>query len=126
MSDENIIYTEFDFTLPKGLVDSQGGVHRQGVMRLATAKDEMFVQKDRRVRDEPAYGALIMLSRVITRLGGLNSLNPELLENLFTLDLAYLRDFYNRINGEGNIFFPVQCPECNHQFQVEMALSGES
>lgn len=126
MSSENISYIEFDFTLPRGLVDLQGGVHRQGAMRLATAKDEIYVQKDRRIRDNAGYGVLVMLSRVITRLGSLSSVTPELLEGLFTRDLAYLREFYNRINQDGDAYIPVQCPNCSSQFEVELSLSGES
>jgi hypothetical protein len=118
--------TEFNFILPRGLVDAQGNIHRQGVMRLATAKDEIAVQKDRRVQIEPAYGVLVMLSQVITRLGSLSSITPELLENLFTFDLSYLREFYNRINQEGTAYIPVECPQCSSQFSVELSLSGES
>ncbi|MFE1745585.1 phage tail assembly protein [Coleofasciculus sp. H7-2] len=119
------IQTEFEFVLPRGLVDAQGGVHRQGVMRLATAKDEMYVQKDRGVQDNPAYGVLVMLSRVITCIGTLTEVTPALLEGLFSRDLAYLREFYNRINQEGDAYIPVECPKCNSQFQVELSLSGE-
>lgn len=126
MGSDHPIRTEFNFILPRGLVDSQGGIHRQGVMRLSTAKDEMVVQKDSRVQQDSAYGVLVMLSRVITRLGSLSSVSPELLENLFTLDLAYLREFYNRINQQGNALIPVQCPQCSSQFGVELSLSGES
>ena len=86
MGSENPLNTEFNFILPRGLVDEQGAIHRQGSMRLATAKDEIFVQKDRRVQNDPGYGVLVMLSRVITRLGNLSSVTPELLENLFTRD----------------------------------------
>jgi hypothetical protein len=125
MNGENPLDTEFDFILPRGLIDEEGGVHRQGVMRLATAKDELSVQKDRRVKDDPAYGVLVMLSRVITRLGSLSAITPELLEGLFTLDLAYLREFYNRLNQQGDVYIPVECPQCSSQFTVELALSGE-
>ncbi|GAB1543823.1 phage tail assembly protein [Scytonema sp. NUACC21] len=118
--------TEFNFILPKGLVDVEGNIHRQGVMRLATAKDEMAVRKDRRVQQEPVYGVLVMLSRVITHFGDLPSVTPEILENLFTRDLAYLREFYNRINQQGVAEIPVQCPKCNYDFNVELVLSGES
>ena len=95
-------------------------------MRLATARDEIVVQKDRRSRDNPAYGVLVTLSQVITRLGNLAPVTPELLENLFTRDLAYLREFYNRINQEGEACLSVQCPQCSSRFKVELALSGES
>lgn len=126
MGSENSLHTEFDFILPGGLIDGQGGLHRQGVMRLATAKDEISVQKDRRVKDDPAYGVLVMLSRVITRLGSLSSVTPEVLEGLFTRDLAYLREFYNRLNQQGDAYIPVECPQCSTQFSVELSLSGES
>ncbi len=125
MSGEISLDTEFDFVLPRGLVDRRGEVHREGTMRLATAFDEISVQKDRRVQKDPAYGVLVMLSRTIARLGTLSEVPPELLENLFTRDLAYLREFYNRINQEGDAAIPVHCPQCNNEFQVELSLSGE-
>lgn len=126
MPSEDTLRTEFNFILPKGLVDDRGQVHRQGVMRLATAKDEICVQKDRRVQDNPGYGVLVMLSQTITSLGELSSVTPDLLEGLFTQDLAYLREFYNRINQQGSAYILVQCPKCSSDFRVEMALSGES
>jgi len=117
--------TTFDFELPRGLIDADGNVHRQGVMRLATAKDEIAVQKNRQAIAMPAYGTLVLLSCVIVRLGDLPSVTPEHLENLFSLDLAYLREFYNRINQQGEASIPVQCPLCQGEFDVELALSGE-
>jgi hypothetical protein len=122
----NELHTKFKFVLPKGLVDNQGRIHRQGVMRLTTAKDEISVQKDPLVRDNPAYGVLVMLSRTIITLGELSMITPELLEELFTLDLAYLREFYNRINQQETASILVQCPKCNNQFNTEFTLSGES
>ncbi|MEL7038217.1 MAG: phage tail assembly protein [Cyanobacteria bacterium J06592_8] len=126
MTSSNLPPTEFNFTLPKGLIDDQGQVHRQGVMRLATAKDEIFVQKNPRAQAEQVYSVLVRLSRVITHLGTLSSVTPEILENLFTLDLAYLREFYNRINQQNHAYFVVKCPQCNDEFRVNLALSGES
>jgi hypothetical protein len=120
------IHTEFDFILPKGLLDAEGNLHRQGVMRLATAKDEIIVQKNRAAQDNTVYAAIAMLSRVIIRLGSLTEITPNLLENLFTRDLAYLREFYNQINQQGDAHIPVQCPQCNSNFQVELVLAGES
>jgi hypothetical protein len=118
--------TEFEFTLPKGLIDPQGNVHRQGMMRLSTARDELEIQKDPKVKEINAYGVLIRLSQVITQLGNLSGISPALLENLFILDLAYLREFYNRINQNNDPLIPVQCPKCNHQFKTQLSLSGES
>ncbi|MBD2449287.1 phage tail assembly protein [Nostoc sp. FACHB-152] len=123
---QDYLWTEFDFTLPRGLIDSQNHVHRHGKMRLATAKDEILVQKERQVQETPGYGALVMLSRVITRLGSLNSVSPNLLEGLLLHDIAYLREFYNRINQQGNTHIPTLCPHCNTQFSVELTLAGES
>lgn len=116
---------EFDFLLPRGLVDAQGMVHRQGVMRLATARDELSVQNDRRVLNNPGYSSLVMLARVITRLGSLADITPEQLENLFTLDIAYLREFYDRINQQGTAQVVVQCPKCTSEFMMELAFLGE-
>jgi hypothetical protein len=94
-------------------------------MRLATAKDEILIAKDARAQESEAYGELILLSRVITRLGGITEIVPDLLENLFTLDLSYLREFYNRINQQGTTQIAVDCPVCKNQFMTELALSGE-
>ena len=118
--------TEFNFTLPRGLIDSQDRVHRHGVMRLATAKDELWVQQERKVQDNPAYGTLIMLSRVISRLGSLNSVTPEQLEELVLRDISYLREFYNRINQQSNTYVPAHCPHCDTQFNARLELAGES
>jgi hypothetical protein len=126
MNNEPIFNTEFEFTLPRGLIDAQGVIHKRGTMRLATAKDEIYVQKDRRTQANSDYGVLVLLARVITRLDNLPSITPELLENLFSLDLAYLREFFNRINQQEDANIPVQCPSCNSHFKVELALSGES
>ncbi|MBW4700065.1 MAG: phage tail assembly protein [Aphanocapsa lilacina HA4352-LM1] len=117
--------SEFAFTLPRGLLGEGGELHRQGTMRLATARDEMAVQKDSRVQANPAYGVLVMLSRVIVRLGTLAAITPEALESLFTRDIAYLRELYNRLNQQGNVHIPAQCPQCSSRFAVELALSGE-
>jgi hypothetical protein len=121
-----MLTTEFEFTLPRGLMDANGDIHRYGVMRLATAKDEIAVQKDRRAQQSEAYGILIMFSQVITKLGTISSITPEVLENLFSRDLGYLREFYNRINQQGNAEIAVCCPNCNNKFGAELVLSGES
>lgn len=125
MTDGSTLITRFNFTLPKGLVDEHGKVHRDGVMRLATAKDEIQVQNDQRVQNSAAYGVLVMLAQVISQLGELSEVTPEQLENLFTLDIAYLREFYDRINQKGSARIQVQCPTCSTEFKAELALSGE-
>lgn len=126
MSRKDILCTEFAFTLPRGLLDDQNRVHRHGSMRLASAKDEIYVQKQRLIKDNPAYDVLLMLSQVITRLGSLNSISPNLLERLVLQDIAYLREFFNRVNQQGSVHIPTQCPHCNAEFAVELDLAGES
>jgi hypothetical protein len=113
--------TEFPFLLPRGYVDSSGVVHREGVMRLATAKDEIIPQRDPRVRENESYLTVLLLSRVITRLGRLQEVNPGVVENMFASDLAFLQDLYRRINQEGTSEAAVTCPSCQHEFTIEMA-----
>ena len=117
--------TEFSFNLPHGLPTPNNTVYHQGMMRLATARDEITVQNDLRVKQNPAYAVLIYLSLVITKLGDLSSVTPQLLENLSVLDLAYLREFYNRINQHKQAHISLQCPHCQQQLAVELALAGE-
>ena len=119
------LITEFEFTLPRGLVDEDGQLHRTGVMRLSTARDELLVQKDRRVQNYEEYGTLVLLSLVITKLGTLETVTPERLEGLFSPDLAYLKEVYNRLNQQGNLHVPALCPHCSGEFHVELSLSGE-
>ncbi|MBD1847202.1 phage tail assembly protein [Cyanobacteria bacterium FACHB-63] len=126
MQRKNELSTEFAFLLPRGLVDEHDRIHRKGVMRLATAKDEIVVQKELSVRESPAYGFLVMLSRVISRLGSLNTVNPSLLETLAIRDIAYLREFYNRINQQGEAHISTECPHCRSQLSIAFELSGES
>lgn len=94
-----MIQTEFEFTLPKGYVDSDGNLHRKGVMRLSRAIDEITPMRDPRVKSNPAYATVIILARVIIRLGGLEEISTLVIENLFASDLSYLQKFYRQING---------------------------
>jgi len=126
-----MIQTEYPFTLPIGfLVEDEGTLHREGVMRLATAADEIVPLRDPRVVANQAYLEVILLSRVITRLGtiGNGSINAGVVERLFSADLAYLQDFYRRINENGHSRVAATCPSCAAQFdvEVEVAASGES
>jgi hypothetical protein len=113
--------TEFDFELPRGYVDRSGTVHRKGVMRLATARDELVPLHDDRVRENPAYLTIVLLGRVITRLGTLDEVHGGILENMFASDVAFLQDLYRRINQEGHTRASVTCPACNRDFTVDMA-----
>lgn len=117
--------TEFEFTLPRGYVDEDGSLHKAGVMRLATAADEILPLKDPRVQANPAYLSLILLSRVITCLGTVQSLNPKMMENFFASDLSYLQEFYQRINDDGTGSIKAVCPKCEHHFEVEVEPVGE-
>ncbi len=120
------IQTEFEFTLPRGYVDDEGTVHREGVMRLATAMDEIAPLRDPRVRANQAYLIIILLSRVIVRLGTLANITTTTIENLFAADLAYLQELYRRVNEHGTSDIPVICPECGTQFEVDLTdLGGE-
>ncbi|MEV0528940.1 hypothetical protein AB0I66_36520 [Streptomyces sp. NPDC050439] len=120
--------TEFPFQLPRGYVDEAGTVHRDGVMRLSTARDELIPLRDVRVQENPAYLSVVLLGRVITRLGSLPSVHDGTVENLFASDLAFLQDFYRQINAEGHTRAAVQCPHCSEPFEVELGGSrlGES
>ena len=90
--------TEFEFTLPKGYLDEAGNVHRKGVMRLATAIDEIVPLRDPRVKSNPAYATVIILARVITKLGALEEISPQVVEGFFACDPSYLQKFYRQIN----------------------------
>jgi hypothetical protein len=118
-SDE--LRTEFAFTLPRGYVDSSGEVHRDGVMRLATARDELVPLHDDRVRENPAYLTVVLLARVVTRLGSITDIHPGIIENLFATDLAFLQDLYKRLNTEGHARALVTCPSCQHEITVDLA-----
>ncbi|HZT32863.1 MAG TPA: hypothetical protein VFA33_23455 [Bryobacteraceae bacterium] len=120
------LQTEFDFVLPKGYVDESGTIHREGRMRLATAADEILPLKDPRVQANPSYLVVILLSRVLVRLGALEVINPKVIEGLFAADLAYLQDFYNRINSNGSRALHLTCPHCHEEFDLETETSGES
>jgi hypothetical protein len=119
-----MIQTEFPFTLPYGYLDPEGDLHREGTMRLATAYDEVAPLKDPRVQSNPGYLVLILLSRVVTRLGTLEHINPKLIESLFAGDLAFLQDLYQRINTTGHSRLLVACPHCQGEFEVETAGLG--
>lgn len=118
--------TEYEFTLPMGYVDGDGNLHRQGIMRLATAADEILPLQDPRVTTNPAYLLIILLSRVVTRLGEVKQITPKTIEGLFAADLNYLQSFYNRINSGDQGRVQTECPKCHHTFSVETLQLGES
>ncbi len=118
------LQTEFPFVLPRGYVDNAGRVHKHGAMRLATALDEIVPLRDPRVRANQAYLTIILLARVITRLGDLPSITTGVVENLFAADLAYLQAVYRRINEEGTTVLALTCPECQHTFELDLTDLG--
>jgi len=120
------LQTEFEFTLPLGYVDKDGNLHKQGTMRLATAIDEITPLRDLRVKANQGYVAVMLLAKVITKLGSLSGVNTGVIENLFSADFAYLQDFYRRINEDGTSKISTSCPECNHEFEVDPGKLGES
>jgi hypothetical protein len=115
------LQTEFRFELPRGYVDESGTVHREGTMRLATARDEILPLRDPRVRDNETYLTVLLLSRVVEELGTLSEVTPGVIEGLFASDLAFLQDLYRRVNQEGHTRAYVSCPECGHDFAVDVA-----
>jgi hypothetical protein len=115
--------TEHDFELPNGYVDKSGTLHKTGVMRLATAADEILPMKDPRVQNLPAYLIVILLSRVVVRLGTVPQINPGVIEGLFSEDLAFLQQMYNHINGLAHRI-PIRCPKCAEAFELEAAQLG--
>lgn len=116
--------TEFDFRLPMGYLDAEGNLNRDGVMRLATAADEILPLKDPRVQSNEAYLTVILLSRVVTRLGSISQVTPKVIEGMYSADLAYLQEFYNRINRSGSANVDATCPRCSHEFAVELTAVG--
>jgi hypothetical protein len=113
--------TEFAFTLPRGYVDEAGTVHRQGRMRLATARDEIEPLRDAGVRQNEAYLTVLLLSRVVTRIGDVMAVTPELIEKLFAADFDHLQRLYERLNTDGEAVGAVTCPACSHAFEVDLS-----
>jgi hypothetical protein len=113
------LQTEIDFVLPKGYVDEAGTLHRNGAMRLATAADEILPAKDMRVQSNPAYLAIILLSRVVTRLGEIKVVSPKVIEGLFSADFGYLQELYRKINDQADSVTKTTCPKCEHVFEVD-------
>ena len=110
--------TEFTFVLPKGYVDANGTLHREGVMRLANAADEILPLRDPKVQQNPGYLTIILLTRVIKQLGTVPRSTTKTIEGLFTMDLVYLQDFYERINSMEMPRYKCICPHCGEEVEV--------
>ncbi|MFI5771134.1 hypothetical protein ACIA74_21810 [Streptomyces sp. NPDC051658] len=119
--DQMDLRTEFEFELPRGYVDDEGQVHRRGSMRLATARDELRPQIDLRVKENPAYLSVVLLSQVITQLGTITDVHAGVVERMYATDVAFLQDFYRRINSEGHTHAAVTCPLCHGAFEVDLS-----
>src|SRR5215208_3950342 len=112
--------TEIPFTLPRGLLDDEGGVHREGAMRLATARDEIEPLRDPEVRRNEAYLSVLLLSRTVTRIGDVTEITPEVIEGLYAADFDHLQRLYERVNTDRDPVGGVSCPDCARQFEVDL------
>ncbi len=112
---------EFEFELPRGYMDEDGVVHRAGVMRLASAMDEIEPLQDPRVQANEAYLVILLLTRVVMRLGDLPAVTPNIVERLYASDLAYLQEVYQRLNASESVVVGAVCPNCSTQFQLQVA-----
>jgi len=123
-SAQDVFQTTFDFVLPRGYVDADGRVHREGTMRLATARDELVPLLDPKVRENDAFLSLVLLARVVTKLGDVPTIDDQVMGGLWATDLAFLQDLYRQINSEGHTLIEVTCPSCSTDFAVDMAGDG--
>lgn len=121
-----MLQTEFEFTLPRGFVDAAGNLHRQVVMRLATARDEIEPLGDARVRANEAWLSILLLSRVVRRIGDVHPVTPEVIEELFASDFAYLQEIYLRLNEDHGNLIETQCPACGNRFSLDLSNEGEA
>ena len=113
--------TEVSFTLPKGYVDGAGTLHREGTMRLATARDEIEPLRDAEVRQNEAYLSVLLLARVVTRIGEITDVTSEVIEGLYAADFDHLQRLYERLNTDGEAVGSVTCPSCSHAFEVDLS-----
>jgi len=118
--------TKFDFTLPRGYLAPTGELHKIVQIRLATARDEVESLQDPRVQNNEAYLPIVLLSRVVTRLGTIDLVTPQIIENLFATDFAYLEDLYEQLNTHERVVVGAVCPNCNTQFQLQTAPIGDA
>ncbi|MCL3860422.1 hypothetical protein [Actinotalea sp. K2] len=128
VTSDGALTTRVEFDLPRGYVDADGEVHRRGVMRLATARDEILPLRDPRVRDNSAYLAVVLLARVVERIGSVQPVTPGVIESMFAADLDFLQRLYQRVNRDGDATVQVRCPGCGEEFVVDTAADapGES
>jgi hypothetical protein len=116
-----MLQTEYEFTLPFGFVDDDGTLHREGVMRLSTALDEVEAAQDARGRANDAYLSILLLARVVTRLGTVAPVDADVIERLFSADFVYLQDLFVRLNDVADDVVETQCPSCGTRFPIDLA-----
>lgn len=118
------LQTLYPFRLPKGYIDAEGTLHREGRMRLATAGDELGALRDPRVKADQGYTNVLLLSKVVTMLGTLPEVTPEVIEGLFISDMEFLQDMYDTINKAENPRIQVTCPHCGETFADTINFQG--
>jgi hypothetical protein len=114
------VRTEIPFTLPRGYLDPSGALHRDGTMRLATARDEIEPLREVEVRQNEAYLTVLLLSRTVTRIGEVTAVTPDMIENLFAADFDHLQRLYERVNTDEEAVGVVSCPHCAQPFEVDL------
>ena len=112
--------TEIEFTLPRGYVDASGNLHRDGTMRLATARDEIEPLREVDVRQNQAYLSVLLLARTITRIGEVTEITPDLVAGMYAADFDHLQRLYERVNSDGEAVGVVSCPACAHRFEIDL------
>lgn len=117
--------TVYDFELPRGYMDARGGVYKKGQMRLATAGDEITAARDPRVLNNPAYLTIVLLAKVVTQIEGVDAVTPSLIEQLYTADLAFLQDMYQRINDIEPPVIRAVCPHCKETVEIPVNFTQE-
>jgi hypothetical protein len=115
------MHTAIEFTLPVGLADDTGTLHRDGQMRLATARDEIRPLADPQVRNNEAYLTVLLLAQTVERIGPTTTVTPEVIEGLFAADFDHLQRLYERINSPEVVHGHLECPGCHEQFDVDLA-----
>lgn len=118
------LQTSYPFRLPRGYVDGEGTLHREGRMRLATAGDELGALRDPRAKADESYLNVLILSKVITALGTLEEITPQVIERLFLSDMEFLQNMYETINKAENPQIQVTCPHCGQTFTDTINFQG--
>lgn len=114
-----MMQVEVEFVLPHGLVDASGQVHRHGRMRKATVMDEIEPHCHPLVAQYPGYAVVVLLARVLTQLGSLPQVTPQVVEGMFAGDVAYLEDLYEQLNSPVTAMVQATCPQCQQVWRQQ-------